>query len=228
MSAILNEHHRVQAGATLPSPRQSVEPLISVEELSVEFNTSRGRVRVVDRASWAARPGEILAIVGESGSGKSVSALAVMGLLARPAGRVVGGRVMFDGRDLIGLPPGEMRALRGREIGMVFQEPMSSLNPILTIGVQIMEPLMLHLGLKAPQARARAAELLALVGISEAERRLDQYPHNFSGGMRQRVGLARAICLKPQIMLYDEPTTGLDPIMGDSINDLIVELHNKL
>jgi peptide/nickel transport system ATP-binding protein len=228
MSAILNEPLGAQAAATPLTSVHSVEPLIAVEELSVEFDTARGRVRVVDRASWSARPGEILAIVGESGSGKSVSALAVMGLLARPAGRVVGGRVMFDGRDLISLPPEEMRALRGREIGMVFQEPMSSLNPILSIGVQITEPLMLHLKMTPPQARARAAELLALVGISEAERRLDQYPHNFSGGMRQRVMIAIALSCNPKLIIADEPTTALDVTIQAQILELMKDLSVRL
>lgn len=215
-------------GATPPTPSASVEPLIEVEGLSVEFATARGPLRAVDGASWSARPGEILAIVGESGSGKSVSALAVMGLLTRPAGRVVGGRVMFGGRDLTSLPPAEMRAIRGREIGMVFQEPMSSLNPILTIGVQITEPLILHLGMNPKQARLRAAELLSLVGISEPERRLDQYPHNFSGGMRQRVMIAIALSCNPKLIIADEPTTALDVTIQAQILELMKDLSVRL
>jgi len=229
MSAILNEPLLAAGGNCPAAPAAAAaEPLIAVKELSVEFSTARGPLRAVDRASWSARPGEILAIVGESGSGKSVSALAVMGLLARPAGRVVGGRVLFGGRDLTRLPPGEMRALRGREIGMVFQEPMSSLNPILTIGLQIMEPLVLHLGMSAKQARARAAELLSLVGISEAERRLDQYPHNFSGGMRQRVMIAIALSCNPKLIIADEPTTALDVTIQAQILELMKDLSVRL
>ena len=184
--------------------------LISVEDLSVEFLTPQGTSRVVNRVSWSVRPGEILAIVGESGSGKSVTALAIMGLLAKPAGRIAGGRILFNGRELTTMPESEMRALRGRDMAMIFQEPMSSLNPILTIGLQVMEPLILHLGMSREQARARAIELLILVGISEAERRLDQYPHGFSGGMRQRVMIAIGLGCNPKLIIADEPTTALD------------------
>ena len=229
MSATLNEPLLAEDGSRPTAPAAAAAgPLIAVEDLSVEFSTARGPLRAVDGVSWSARPGEILAIVGESGSGKSVSALAVMGLLARPAGRVVGGRVLFDGRELIGLSPGEMRSLRGREIGMVFQEPMSSLNPILTIGLQVMEPLILHLGMSAKQARARAAELLSLVGISQAERRLDQYPHNFSGGMRQRVMIAIALSCNPKLIIADEPTTALDVTIQAQILELMKDLSVRL
>jgi peptide/nickel transport system ATP-binding protein len=202
--------------------------LISVEDLSVEFRTPRGTLRVVNQVSWSARPGEILAIVGESGSGKSVTALAIMGLLAKPAGRIASGRILFDGHELTAMPDSEKRALRGRDIAMIFQEPMSSLNPILTIGLQIMEPLILHLGMHRQQARARAIELLTLVGISEADRRLDQYPHNFSGGMRQRVMIAIGLACNPKLIIADEPTTALDVTIQAQILELMKDLSVRL
>ena len=184
--------------------------LLSVRDLSVEFRTERGAIEVVRRVSWSIAPGEMLAIVGESGSGKSVSALAIMGLLAKPAGRISNGQIVFDGQTLTGMAERDLRALRGRDIAMIFQEPMSSLNPILTIGRQIMEPLRLHLKMSVEQAHARAIELLTLVGISDPEQRLKQYPHNFSGGMRQRVMIAMALSCKPKLLIADEPTTALD------------------
>ena len=170
--------------------QQRAEPLLSIENLHVHFVTSRGVVRAVEGVSYQVNKGEIVAVVGESGCGKSVTALAVMRLLSQPAGRVVGGRVMFEGRDLLTLSDEEMRAIRGRHISMIFQEPMTSLNPVLSIGLQIMEPLTIHLGMDETQARARAVELMTLVGITDPERRLDQYPHQLSGGMRQRVMIA--------------------------------------
>src|SRR6186997_354225 len=169
----------------------NAEPiLLDVQDLHVHFETSRGKVRAVEGLSFNVRKGEIVAIVGESGSGKSVSALSIMRLLPRHTGRIPKGRVTFDGRDLLMLSEEQMRELRGRDISMIFQEPMTSLNPILTIGLQITEPLTIHLGMTDAQARARAVELLSLVGIPDPESRLDQYPHQFSGGMRQRVMIA--------------------------------------
>src|SRR5688572_31077109 len=156
--------------------------LLSVEDLHVHFVTSRGVVRAVEGISYTVRPGEVVALVGESGCGKSVSSLAIMRLLAKPAGRIVGGRILFEGRDLLKLSDEEMRALRGRDIAMIFQEPMTSLNPVLTIGLQIMEPLLIHLRMDMATARRRAVDLLKMVGIPDAERRLNQYPHQFSGG----------------------------------------------
>ena len=186
--------------------------LLSVEDLHVHFVTSRGVVRAVEGVSYQVRRGEVLAIVGESGCGKSVSSLAIMRLLAKPAGRVVHGKIMFEGVNLLELSDEEMRERRGRDISMIFQEPMTSLNPVLPIGLQIMEPLFIHLKMTEEQARARAVELLSLVGITDPERRLDQYPHQFSGGMRQRVMIA--IGLDPPqsevCMIADEPTTALD------------------
>jgi peptide/nickel transport system ATP-binding protein len=210
--------------ATAPDERA----LLSVEDLAVEFRTSRGVVQAVGGVSWTVRPGETMAIVGESGCGKSVSALAVMRLLARPAGRISHGRVLFDGRDLMSLPDGEMRALRGRDIAMVFQEPMTSLNPVLTIGRQLAEPLQIHLGMTAAAARDRSIELLGLVGIADAARRLDQYPHQFSGGMRQRVMIAIAIACNPKLVIADEPTTALDVTIQAQILELMKDLSRRL
>ena len=177
--------------------------LLEVENLHVHFVTTAGVVRAVEGLSYKVKPGEVVALVGESGCGKSVSALTVMRLLAKPAGRVVAGRILFRGRDLLKLSEEEMRAIRGREISMIFQEPMTSLNPVLTIGFQIMEPLMIHLGMSEKQARARAAELMRMVGIPDGERRLDQYPHQFSGGMRQRVMIAIGLACNPKLIIAD-------------------------
>ena len=206
-----------------PSPA-----LLAVEDLRVEFSTQAGVLRAVDGVSWQVRPGEILAIVGESGCGKSVSALAIMRLLARPAGRVASGRVMFNGEDLLALPESAMRERRGRDMAMIFQEPMTSLNPVLTIGLQIMEPLTIHLGMDDTQARARAVELLGLVGISDAEQRLDQYPHQFSGGMRQRVMIAIGLTCNPKLLIADEPTTALDVTIQAQILELMKDLSRRL
>ncbi|BBK30971.1 peptide/nickel transport system ATP-binding protein [Stella humosa] len=218
--------------ATLLEPTQAragdAVPLISVEDLRVEFATGRGVVKAVDGVSWSVRPGETMALVGESGCGKSVSALAVMRLLAKPAGRVAGGRIMFDGRDLLTLQESEMRELRGRDISMIFQEPMTSLNPILTIGLQIMEPLKIHLGMSDEQATARAVELLGLVGIPDAARRLGQFPHQFSGGMRQRVMIAIGLACNPKLIIADEPTTALDVTIQAQILELMKDLSRRL
>ena len=202
--------------------------LLSVRDLSVEFRTERGVIEVVRRVSWSIAPGEMLAIVGESGSGKSVSALAIMGLLAKPAGRISNGQIVFDGQTLTGMAERDLRALRGRDIAMIFQEPMSSLNPILTIGRQIMEPLRLHLKMSVEQAQARAIELLTLVGISDPEQRLKQYPHNFSGGMRQRVMIAIGLSCNPKLLIADEPTTALDVTIQAQILELMKSLTERL
>jgi len=202
--------------------------LLSVCDLSVEFRTERGAIEVVRRVSWSIAPGEMLAIVGESGSGKSVSALAIMGLLAKPAGRISNGQIVFDGQTLTGMAERDLRALRGRDIAMIFQEPMSSLNPILTIGRQIIEPLRLHLKMSVEQAQARAIELLTLVGISDPEQRLKQYPHNFSGGMRQRVMIAIGLSCNPKLLIADEPTTALDVTIQAQILELMKSLTERL
>ena len=220
-----------QTVATVPadqSGRVAGAPLLSVEDLHVHFVTSRGVVRAVEGVSWLVYPGEMVALVGESGCGKSVSALAVMRLLAKPAGRIPHGRVLFEGRDLLLLPEDEMRAIRGRDISMIFQEPMTSLNPVLTIGLQIMEPLFIHKGMSERDARDRAVELLRMVGISDAPRRLGQYPHQFSGGMRQRVMIAIGLACNPKLIIADEPTTALDVTIQAQILQLMKELSRKL
>jgi peptide/nickel transport system ATP-binding protein len=202
--------------------------LLSVEDLHVHFVTSRGVVRAVEGVSYQVRRGEVLAIVGESGCGKSVSSLAIMRLLAKPAGRVVHGKIMFEGVNLLDLSDEEMRERRGRDISMIFQEPMTSLNPVLPIGLQIMEPLFIHLKMTEEQARARAVELLSLVGITDPERRLDQYPHQFSGGMRQRVMIAIGLACNPKLIIADEPTTALDVTIQAQILELMKELSRRL
>ena len=214
-------------GAVAPAAGHSPW-LLEVEDLHVHFVTTRGVVRAVEGISYKVRPGETVALVGESGCGKSVSSLAIMRLLARPAGRVVAGRILFQGRNLLELTEDQMREIRGRDIAMIFQEPMTSLNPVLTIGFQIMEPLMIHLGMTTEAARVRAAELLKLVGIPDADRRLDQYPHQFSGGMRQRVMIAIALSCNPRLVIADEPTTALDVTIQAQILKLMKDLSRDL
>jgi peptide/nickel transport system ATP-binding protein len=214
-------------GAATPAAGQSPW-LLEVENLHVHFVTTRGVVRAVEGISYKVRPGEVVALVGESGCGKSVSSLAIMRLLARPAGRVVAGRILFQGVNLLDLGEDEMREIRGRDIAMIFQEPMTSLNPVLTIGFQIMEPLMIHLAMTVEAARARAAELLRMVGIPDTERRLDQYPHQFSGGMRQRVMIAIALSCNPRLIIADEPTTALDVTIQAQILKLMKDLSRDL
>jgi oligopeptide/dipeptide ABC transporter ATP-binding protein len=205
-----------------------MDPLLDVRDLQTQFSTSGGVVRAVDGVSWDVRAGETVALVGESGCGKSVSALSVMRLVSAPAGRIVGGEIHFKGRDLLKLSDEEMRKTRGREIGMIFQEPMTSLNPVLTVGRQLTEPPEIHLGMSPAQSRARAIELLGMVGISDPERRLRQYPHQFSGGMRQRMMIAMAMACSPALILADEPTTALDVTIQAQILELLRSLSRKL
>ncbi len=202
--------------------------LLEVEDLHVHFVTTRGVVRAVEGISYKVKPGETVALVGESGCGKSVSALSIMRLLARPAGRIVAGRILFEGRNLLELTEDEMREIRGRDIAMIFQEPMTSLNPVLTIGFQIMEPLLIHMGMDVKAASVRAVELLKMVGIPDPERRLDQYPHQFSGGMRQRVMIAIALSCNPKLIIADEPTTALDVTIQAQILKLMKDLSRDL
>ncbi len=202
--------------------------LLDVQNLHVHFVTSRGVVRAVEGISYQVRAGEVVALVGESGCGKSVSALAVMRLLAKPTGHIVGGRILFEGRDLLRLSEEEMRTVRGRDIAMIFQEPMTSLNPVLTIGFQIMEPLLIHLKMDEEQARTRALDLLKMVGIPDPARRLDQYPHQFSGGMRQRAMIAIGLACNPKLIIADEPTTALDVTIQAQILELMKELSREL
>ena len=213
---------------TLVRPAETSAPLLRVEDLHVHFATSRGVVRAVEGMSFEVDRGEVVAIVGESGSGKSVSALSIMRLLPPLTARVPQGRILFGGRNLLDLDAEEMRELRGREISMIFQEPMTSLNPILTIGLQITEPLQIHLGMNDRQARNRAVELLNLVGIPDPERRLDQYPHQFSGGMRQRVMIAIGLACNPKLVIADEPTTALDVTIQAQILELMKNLSRQL
>jgi len=202
--------------------------LLDVQELKTTFMTAGGLVRAVDGVSWDVNAGETVALVGESGCGKSVSALSIMGLVATPAGRVESGRILFKGRDLLALGEPEMNAIRGREIAMVFQEPMTSLNPVLTIGRQLTEGLEIHLKMTPEQAQARAVELLGLVGIADPQRRLAQYPHHFSGGMRQRMMIAMALACDPSLILADEPTTALDVTIQAQILELMQSLSKRL
>jgi peptide/nickel transport system ATP-binding protein len=208
------------------SPQAPV--LLEVDDLHVHFVTSRGVVRAVEGISYQVRRGEIVALVGESGCGKSVSSLAIMRLLAKPAGRVVRGSIRLEGRNLLELSDEEMREVRGRDVSMIFQEPMTSLNPVLPIGLQIMEPLLIHLKMDERAARARAIELLRMVGITDAERRLDQYPHQFSGGMRQRVMIAIGLACNPKLIIADEPTTALDVTIQAQILELMKDLSRRL
>jgi len=200
-------------------------PLLLVDNLHVEFKTTRGLVKAVQGVSFSVNPGEMTAIVGESGSGKSVSAMAIMGLLPKKVARIPEGRVLFgagdDEYDLLKQNEATMRSIRGKEIGMIFQEPMTSLNPVLTIGDQLTEPLLIHMNMTPTEADNRAKELLQLVGISDAERRLRQYPHEFSGGMRQRAVIALALCAEPALIIADEPTTALDVSIQAQVLDLL-------
>jgi len=199
------------------------EPLLQVENLHVEFWTNRGTVYAVNGISFDVAPGETLGIVGESGCGKSVTSLALLGILAR-AGRVTAGRALFGGRDLLTLDDAELRTIRGREIAMIFQDPMSSLNPVLTVGRQIREALETHFGMERQPADRRAVELLEQVGIPSARQRLEDYPHQFSGGMRQRAMIAMALACEPKLLIADEPTTALDVTIQAQILDLLREL----
>jgi oligopeptide/dipeptide ABC transporter ATP-binding protein len=187
-----------------------------------------GTIKAVDGISYTVAAGETVAIVGESGCGKSMSALSVLRLVPNPPGEITGGRILFEGRDLLNLREEEIRKVRGAKISMVFQEPMTSLNPVLSIGVQLTESMRTHLGLTRKQANARALELLQLVGISEAERRLRQYPHHFSGGMRQRVMIAVALSCDPKLIIADEPTTALDVTIQAQILQLMKDLTHRL
>jgi oligopeptide transport system ATP-binding protein len=199
------------------------EPLLSVQDLKVEFWTSRGRIYAVNGVSFDIAPGETLGIVGESGCGKSVTSLALLGILPR-AGRATSGTAMFGGRDLLKLSDQELRRIRGKEIAMIFQDPMTSLNPVLTIGRQLREPLQTHFDMDKREAENRAAELLDRVGIPAARMRLRDYPHQFSGGMRQRVMIAMALACEPKLLIADEPTTALDVTIQAQILDILREL----
>ena len=202
-------------------------PLLEVEGLKTHFFTRDGVVRAVDGVSFSVHAGETLAIVGESGCGKSVTSLSILRLIASPPGRTVAGSIRFEGRELLALPEPDMRKVRGNEISMIFQEPMTSLNPVLTIGRQIAEALVLHRGLARAAANARAVEMLAVVNIPEPARRVREYPHQLSGGMRQRVMIAMALACSPKLLIADEPTTALDVTIQAQILDLMRGLKEK-
>jgi peptide/nickel transport system ATP-binding protein len=199
--------------------------LLSVQDLSVEFRTRQGSARVLNGISFSLARGKTLALVGESGCGKSVTALALMRLVAQPAGRVTGGRVLFDGRDLLGLSESDMRQVRGNRISMIFQEPMTSLNPAYSVGNQIAEAVHLHQGGSWDAAMLRAVDMLEAVGIPAPKRRAHEFPHQFSGGMRQRVMIAMALACKPDLLIADEPTTALDVTVQAQIFDLIADMR---
>jgi peptide/nickel transport system ATP-binding protein len=201
----------------------SGRPLLEVEHLRVEFPTRRGTLVAVDDVSFALAPGEVLGVVGESGAGKSLTGAAIIGLL-EPPGRIAGGRVLLDGRRIDDLPPDALRRVRGKEIGAIFQDPLTSLNPLYTVGRQLVETIDVHLKLGAAAARRRALELMKEVGIPAAEQRIDHYPHQFSGGMRQRVVIALALAASPRLIIADEPTTALDV----SIQAQIIALLKRL
>ncbi len=203
-------------------------PILEINDLHVHFVTSHGTVRAVEGLTYSVRAGEMVAIVGESGSGKSVSALAVMRLLPPNTSRIKHGDIRFEGRPLLGLDDEEMRKIRGRHISMIFQEPMTSLNPVLTIGLQIKEPLLIHMGMNEEQATARAIELLTLVGITDPANRLAQHPHQLSGGMRQRVMIAIGLACNPKLLIADEPTTALDVTIQAQILELMKDLSRRL
>lgn len=203
-------------------------PVLDVRDLKTVFKTRSGEVHAVNDVSFSLRPGELLGVVGESGSGKSVTMMSLLGLLPTPPAEVRAGSVIFDNKDLLHVDAETLRAIRGGKIGFVFQDPMTSLNPVFTVGLQIMEPLRKHMGLSKAQAKLRAQELLELVGIPDAKRRLDDYPHQFSGGMRQRVMIAIALACDPQVLIADEPTTALDVTIQAQILELMKDLRSKL
>lgn len=205
-----------------------MEPILTLENLEVKFNTLGGVVNAVNGVSYSVEAGKTLGIVGESGCGKSVSMLSVMRLIQDPPGKITGGRILFKGHNLLEISEEEMEHIRGAEIGMVFQDPMTSLNPVLTIGRQIGEAMMVHNGFSREQAEKRSVELLKMVGIANPTQRIKEYPHQFSGGMRQRAGIAMALACIPDILIADEPTTALDVTIQAQIVDLTKRLQNEL
>jgi oligopeptide transport system ATP-binding protein len=207
-----------------------MEPLLEVKNLKTQFFTQDGVVRAVDDVSFHIYPGETLGIVGESGCGKSITAMSLMRLIPNPPGKIVDGEIIFQGEDILKMSDEEVRSIRGNKIAMIFQDPMTSLNPVLTINRQISESLELHLGMGRTASRNRAIELLQMVGIPNAEERVDQYPHQFSGGMRQRVMIAMALSCNPSLLIADEPTTALDVTIQAQILDIIqtiMQEHNS-
>lgn len=204
------------------------QPLLDIRSLETQFFTDDGLARAVDGVSYSLAKGETVGVVGESGCGKSVTALSVLRLIPNPPGRIVGGEIMFEGTNLLDLSPAEMRRLRGNDISMIFQEPMTSLNPVFTIGNQIGEAVRLHQGLSTKEATNKAIEMLTLVGIPEPARRVHEYPHQLSGGMRQRAMIAMALSCNPKVLIADEPTTALDVTIEAQILDLMRNLQSEL
>jgi len=209
-------------------PASGNRPLLEISDLQTFFYTDEGTVTSVDGVSYDALPGETVGVVGESGCGKSVTALSVMRLIPSPPGKIVGGRILFDGEDLVQASERRMRQIRGGKIGMIFQEPMTSLNPVFTVGNQIEEAIRLHLKVSGAQARELAIEMLDKVGIPSPRARIDEYPHQMSGGMRQRVMIAMALSCNPKLLIADEPTTALDVTIQAQILDLIRQLQQDL
>lgn len=203
-------------------------PVLEVRGLKTVFRTRGGEIHAVNSVSFHLNRGEVLGVVGESGSGKSVTMMSLIGLLPSPPAEIRDGAVLLGERDLLKIPPDELRHVRGAKVGFVFQDPMTSLNPVFTVGMQIMEPLREHMGMTKAQAEARAVELLELVGIPDARSRLKSYPHQFSGGMRQRVMIAIALACDPDVLIADEPTTALDVTIQAQILELVKELRQKL
>ena len=208
--------------------RDGAPVVLDVQNLKTVFKIRGGEVHAVNDVSFDLKAGELLGVVGESGSGKSVTMMSLLGLLPSPPADVRGGTVTFEGRDLLQLDPRGLRGVRGARVGFIFQDPMTSLNPVFTVGMQIMEPLRKHMGMTKKAARGRAQELLELVGIPDADARLDDYPHQFSGGMRQRVMIAIALAAEPKLIIADEPTTALDVTIQAQILELMKELRDKL
>ncbi len=211
-----------------PLPKFTDDVLLSVQHLSTEFRTDDGVVPAVDDVTFDIRRGEVFAVVGESGSGKSVTAMSILGLVPSPPGQITGGQIMWKGHDLVQASPAEMRAIRGKEIAMIFQDPMSALNPVHTIGEQIGEVTRIHEGLRKGAARTRAIDVLSMVGIPQPERRVDDYPHEFSGGMRQRAMIAMAIACEPDLLIADEPTTALDVTVQAQVLDVLLEIKDRI
>ena len=202
--------------------------VLEIKDLVVRFKTPEGVVHAVNGVTFALQEGETLGVVGESGCGKSVTMLSVLGLIPQPPGKIERGQALFLGKDLLRMSTAELRDIRGAQISMIFQDPMTSLNPVLTVGRQLTEPLEVHQGMNRQEARQRAAKLLELVGIPSTENRLDDYPHQFSGGMRQRVMIAMALACNPQVLIADEPTTALDVTIQAQIVDLAKRLRDTL
>jgi oligopeptide/dipeptide ABC transporter ATP-binding protein len=214
-------------GTVTPTGGGSAPPLVAIRGLRTYFTTEAGMAKAVDGVDLDILPGEVLGLVGESGSGKSVTALSILRLVPDPPGRIVGGEVRFRGRDLLQMSWDEIRAVRGKEISMVFQEPMTSLNPVFTIGMQVTEVLLAHVPCTRREAEGRAVDMLTQVGIPDAARRMKQYPHELSGGMRQRVMIAMALALHPVLLIADEPTTALDVTIQAQILDLMLDIKAK-